>query len=553
MVGKEPSLSFDSKVSSLILKICGEFRKLSFVLIIFTMKSKFLASATTVLLVVTTTRNSLGAEYTLVASYSGGPWSNTAAWVGGVIPPSDAVTDIILVSDSGNPFISAGNTLTDLNISFRNLTYNSATISTVLAPGPEDEGSYTLYGTIANPGGATQTISGQLKLSSGSHVINSYLGSSGVPQKIDLFGVVSGLDASAGIEKTGSGHLILRAANTYSGTTQVSAGVLQINHPYSVRYSTVNTGPSGSQSMAIKTVDSNGAFAIFGALEGADDLLVDSGPVDSQSGFRTLDAGSNNASTTYSGALSGDGNIIKSGTGRWNLTGINLYTGTTTVSAGNLAVNGSTASNSGAVTVASGARLSGSGTVGGSTTIQTGGTHAPGNSPGLESFSNSIVYSTGSIFEWELGSNVDSLSSNGGTLGVRGGDFDAVNVSGGVTIASGAIFKIVLGEAFDGTASFWSQREVWSVFNVTGTKTSVFDTFSAYNPLGGAASYSSYGSFSFGYNTDGLGATSGNLIWSPVPEPGNALVGLLIAAGWLRRNRKSSKVRCLPQPQLECS
>jgi autotransporter-associated beta strand protein len=510
------------------------------------MKSKFFISAGAAsLIVVSTVQHSFGAVFTLNGTATGA-WGNSSNWVGGMVPTSDNLTDIVLQSNSGNPPITADDESDPLDIVFRDLSYISSTASTQLTAGSTGGGSYTLYGTIGNPGAAGQTISGALKLSPGSHVINSY-GS----ETINLGGVVSNSSTAGGMEKTGSGRLILGTSNSYTGTTLVSAGVLQINNRNAAQNSTVDTGPVGSQSVVIKAINSGSLFVKFGALQGADNLLVDSLLTDGQGGFRTLDAGQNNASTTYSGALSGDGNIVKSGTGRWNLTGTNLYAGTTTVSAGNLAVNGSTASNSGAVTVASGATLSGSGTVGGSTTIQTGGTHAPGNSPGLESFSNDVTYNTGSIFEWELGSNVDSLSSNGGTLGDRGGvgtatpsltdDFDAVNVAGNVTIASGAIFKIVLGESFDGTASFWNQREVWSVFNVTGTKTSVFDTFSAYNPGGGAASYSTYGSFSFGYNTDSLGATSGNLIWSPVPEPGNALVGLLITAGLLRRHRRSSK------------
>ena len=47
------------------------------------------------------------------------------------------------------------------------------------------------------------------------------------------------------------------------------------------------------------------------------------------------------SSSTVSGAISGSTRVIKSGTGTLNLSGVNTYTGTTTVNAGKLKVSGS--------------------------------------------------------------------------------------------------------------------------------------------------------------------------------------------------------------------
>src|SRR5260221_3653666 len=57
----------------------------------------------------------------------------------------------------------------------------------------------------------------------------------------------------------------------------------------------------------------------------------------------TLTAGGSNATTTYSGVMSGTGGLTKAGTGTLTLNGTNTYSGTTNVSAGTMSVNGSAA------------------------------------------------------------------------------------------------------------------------------------------------------------------------------------------------------------------
>jgi fibronectin-binding autotransporter adhesin len=73
----------------------------------------------------------------------------------------------------------------------------------------------------------------------------------------------------------------------------------------------------------------------------------------------TLTVGSNNASTTLSGVISGDGNLIKVGTGTITLTGANTYTGTTLISVGVLRAQNDTAlgTTAGGTTVANNAAL----------------------------------------------------------------------------------------------------------------------------------------------------------------------------------------------------
>ncbi|MCE9631254.1 MAG: autotransporter-associated beta strand repeat-containing protein [Planctomycetia bacterium] len=112
-----------------------------------------------------------------------------------------------------------------------------------------------------------------------------------------MSGVINNASGSGGLTKTGSGVLALTAANTYTGTTTISAGTLQIG----------NNGTTGSLATASPVVN-NAALAFFRS----DDL-------------------------TYSGTVSGTGSLIKLGTAKLTLGAANTYTGATTVSAGTLA------------------------------------------------------------------------------------------------------------------------------------------------------------------------------------------------------------------------
>jgi autotransporter-associated beta strand protein len=90
-------------------------------------------------------------------------------------------------------------------------------------------------------------------------------------------------------------------------------------------------------------------------------------------GSRKLSVGSNNLSTTFSGAIQGSGSFTKLGTGTLILNAPSTYTGTTTVSAGSLVVsnNSGSGSGTGAVQVTAGT-LGGGGTISGAVTVGTG-------------------------------------------------------------------------------------------------------------------------------------------------------------------------------------
>ena len=224
-------------------------------------------------------------------------------------------------------------------------------------------------------------------------------------------GVLQNGTGTLGLTKTGTGTMTLSGANTYSGATTVSAGTLQAGS---------TTALSATSDYTVNSILNLGAFSnTIGSLAG-------SGTVNA-TGSATLSAGGDNASTTFSGALqNGTGTLAltKKGSGTLILSGTSAYTGLTDVQAGLLSVRGVITGS--AVQVDSGATLGGNGTIHGAVTVLSGGTLAPGNSPGTTTL-DSLVLNSGSVSSFELGPS--GLGNAGGTSN------DLVIVTNNLTLA----------------------------------------------------------------------------------------------------------------------
>ena len=192
-------------------------------------------------------------------------------------------------------------------------------------------------------------------------------------------GNFSNFSGNEKIIKSGAGTVILSGTNTYATTTEVREGTLQIG----------NGGTSGTLGTNNVTM-SNGATLAFNRSD----------------------------AFSVSNAFSGAGNLTKAGAGTLTLATNSTYTGATTVAAGKLVVNGSI-SNS-AVTVSNGAVLGGTGPVG-ATVVKSGGTIAPGNSPGIETINGNLTWEGGAKYDWEI----FSVADNPGT------SWDLINVTNG--------------------------------------------------------------------------------------------------------------------------
>ena len=153
------------------------------------------------------------------------------------------------------------------------------------------------------------------------------------------------LSGPGGLQKLGSGTLVLTASNSYTGTTLVSAGTLDVNGMLSggsVQVASGATlgfaGPIDSTLMLAGGLVATGSGTVsLGALSGSSGTITN----DQAGSLIDLVVGGLNTVTSFSGAiLDGSGTLAltKVGTGTLVLSGTDSYSGGTTVQAGRLRV-----------------------------------------------------------------------------------------------------------------------------------------------------------------------------------------------------------------------
>ena len=207
----------------------------------------------------------------------------------------------------------------------------------------------------------------------------------------------SGTISGAGsLTKIGTGVLTLSGVNTYSGGTTL-AGTLSLANNQALGTGALTT--TGS------VVDYANGVSIANA------IVINS---------NTTQLSVTTGSATQAGAISelnGPRPLEKIGSGTLVLSGINTYSGPTTVSGGALVVTGSIANS--ALTVGSGTTLTGTGTVGG-LTINSGGTFAPGNSPGTMTVQGNLAFQSGALYLVQVNSTTASNTVVSGSATLAG-------------------------------------------------------------------------------------------------------------------------------------
>ena len=147
-------------------------------------------------------------------------------------------------------------------------------------------------------------------------------------------------------------------------------------------------------------INANSQITDIGELGGGTTAYIGAGSLSSSN--PTWRIGAKNTTNTYAGVIADSGvtSLIKTGTGMLVLSGANTYSGNTTVSGGTLMASNTTgsATGTGNVTINSGGTLAGNGIISGAVNVTSGGTFAPGPTPGFGAMiiSNNVTLAGGS-------------------------------------------------------------------------------------------------------------------------------------------------------------
>jgi fibronectin-binding autotransporter adhesin len=220
--------------------------------------------------------------------------------------------------------------------------------------------------------------------------------------------------------------------------------------------------------------------------------------------------------------------VAKTGAGTLTLGGTNSYTGATNINDGTLALSATASLGNTSTTIANVATLTGGGTFGGAVTIN--GTHAPGFSPGTQTFEAALSYGDTATLEWEL---------IGNTTAGRGTSYDAINVTGGsFALDSLATINLGFSGGVDFLDIFWASSQQWLVIDLNGATAADSNLFTLGSISGGLNYSPTLGEFGILRQPGSTSENSVYLTWAPVPEPSAAFLGSLGLLALLRRRHR---------------
>ena len=189
-------------------------------------------------------------------------------------------------------------------------------------------GGNTYAGTTTISGGTLQVGNGGTTGSLG--LDNVHNSGTLIFNRSDDITVANNIDGTGALTKLGAGTTTLSGFNTYTGTTTINAGTLNLTGGYAIADTgAVVIANAAGASLALGDNETIGSLSGGGTTGGSVQL----------NGFN-LTVG-DSSSTTFAGTISGNeyGDLIKQGSGTLTLSGTNTYGGITVVNGGTLSIS----------------------------------------------------------------------------------------------------------------------------------------------------------------------------------------------------------------------
>ena len=239
-----------------------------------------------------------------------------------------AVTLSGTISGAGSAIMNAGGGTMTMSGTNTYTGSTNVTAGTLVVSG----GGLSSVTRVNVSSGASYNVSASNSVGSiaGAGVINigtGYTFTAGADNTSTTFsGCISG---TGNFTKSGSGILTLSGTNNATGSTNVTSGTLEVTG-YLSDSTAVNV--SSGASYNVSSSDTVGSIAGAGTINLANSRL--------------LVSGGDGTSTTFSGVMAGLGSLSKIGSGTLSLTGVNSYSGNTTIGVGTLMIGNGTANGS---------------------------------------------------------------------------------------------------------------------------------------------------------------------------------------------------------------
>jgi fibronectin-binding autotransporter adhesin len=350
----------------------------------------------------------------------------------------------------------------------------------------------TGYGITSNASSTTSVWSAPINIRGTSVAISTASGTTPTGIDLSVSGGIVGTIATSGLVKNGTGVLQLSGADTYTGTTTITAGTLDFGKEVSLyndttaNWTAANIIVQSGGTLALGVgANSSGYFTtsdVNTLLTNLDGAVTTGGlQAGSAIGFDTTNASGGTftvsnviANTTGSGG--GSVGLEKLGVGTLILSGANTYTGPTAINAGTLELDGSLASGSavadGGASASGTPILSGTGTASGAVTVAAA-TISPGSvaNPLGTLKVGSISFQNGSTLAVDLSSTTSNELVSNGAATFAGTDNVTFTGSTGATTTTG-VGNYVLATATSGltTGAFTGAAPVDYRLLGTGTQ-----------------------------------------------------------------------------------